>query len=116
VRPDTFRHDCDKENDMDDASDTRTPAAPVGTKLRYVDRPECMETFADFIVSSTFDGQTLRLEFGVTRLDEIRQDVPVTGRRYPACRLVLSGPAALELISRMQQIGTALSRAGLLKQ
>jgi hypothetical protein len=101
---------------MDEASGTRSQPAAVGAKLRYVDRPECLETFADSIVSSTFDGQTLRLELGVTRLDEIRQDVPVTGRRYPACRLVLTASAAVELINRMQHIATAMTRAGLLKQ
>lgn len=101
---------------MDEAPSTKAPAAPVGAKLRYVDRPECTETFADSIVSSTFDGQTLRLEFGVTRLDEIKQDVPLTGRRYPACRLVLPAAAALELINRMQHIAAALSRSGMLKQ
>jgi hypothetical protein len=52
----------------------------------------------------------LRLEFGITRLDEIKQNTPVTGRRYPSCRLVLSPAAAMELIKRTQQIAAALTK------
>jgi len=83
--------------------------------LRLVDRPEVAETFADSITGLTFDGQTLRIEFGITRLDEVKPNAPVTGRRYPACRIVLPPGAAIDLINRMQQIATALSQAGLVK-
>ena len=80
--------------------------------IRYVDRPDIAETFADSVSGLVFDGQTLRIEFAVTRLDEIKPDSPITGRRYPACRLALSPAAALDLINRMQQIGAALAQAG----
>jgi hypothetical protein len=83
--------------------------------VRYVDRPECEETFADSINSVFFDGQTLRIEFGVTRMDEMKKDAPVTGRRYPACRLVLPPAAAIELINKMQQTAAALEQAGIVK-
>jgi hypothetical protein len=83
--------------------------------IRYVDRPDIGETFADSISGLVFDGQTLRIEFAVTRLDEIKPNTPITGRRYPACRLVLPTAAAIELINRMQQIGTALTQAGVAK-
>jgi len=89
----------------------KKPAAmQANATVRYVDRPECTEIFADSIVGSVFDGQTLRLEFGVTRLDEIKPNAPITGRRYPACRLALSANAAVELINRMQQIAALLYR------
>jgi hypothetical protein len=91
------------------------PAAQQTATLRYVDRPECAETFADAINNVVFDGQTLRIEFGVTRMDEMKKDAPVTGRRYPACRLVLPPAAAIELINRMQQAAAALEQAGLVK-
>lgn len=84
-------------------------------ELRYVDRPDCHETFADSINSVVFDGQTLRIEFGVTRLDELKPDAPVTGRRYPACRLVLAPAAAIDLINKMQQTGAAMKQAGVVK-
>ena len=60
-------------------------------------------------------GQSLRIEFGITRLDEVKPNTPVTGRRYPAERLVLTPVAAVELINRMQQVGAALTQAGVLK-
>src|SRR5450830_1109819 len=60
------------------------PPRPAVT-LRYLDRPDCLETFADSISGLSFDGQTLRLEFAVTRMDDLKPDAPVTGRRYPVC-------------------------------
>ena len=83
--------------------------------VRYVDRPECVETFADSINSVFFDGQTMRLEFGITRMDEMKKDQPLSGRRYPACRLVLAPAAAMELINRMQQTAAALQQAGIVR-
>jgi hypothetical protein len=83
--------------------------------IRYVDRPEIGETFADSITGLVFDGQTLRIEFGVTRVDAVKPDAPITGRRYPTSRIVLSPGAAIELINRMQQIGAALTQAGVAK-
>jgi len=94
------------------AADTREKQTAT---IRYVDRVEVAETFADSISGLIFDGQTLRIEFAVTRLDEIRPNMPITGRRYPACRLALSPAAAIDLINRMQQIGAALTSAGAAK-
>ncbi|HXX04328.1 MAG TPA: hypothetical protein VEJ37_08335 [Xanthobacteraceae bacterium] len=82
------------------------------TTVRYIDRPDVMETFADAISGLVFDGQTLRIEFAVTRLDEVKPNSAITGRRYPACRLALPAAAAVDLINRMQQIGAALRKAG----
>src|SRR3954462_7560745 len=90
------------------------PAAQTAT-IRYIDRPECSETFADSINSVYFDGQSLRIEFGITRLDDVKPNTPVTGRRLPAQRMVLPPLAAVELINRMQQVGAALTQAGVLK-
>jgi hypothetical protein len=88
----------------------------VATNFRYVDRPDEPETFADSITGLFFDGQTLRIEFAVTRVDEVKPNSPVTGRRYPACRLVLPPSAAVDLINRMQQVGAELTQAGMAKQ
>ena len=93
-------------------------AAPATRQvaLRYVERPECMETFADSIAHLSFDGQALRIEFAVTRMDDVKPNAVMTGRRMPACRLVLPPAAAVELINRMQQIAAALTQAGVLRQ
>jgi hypothetical protein len=96
---------------MEQKSDKPSPPAT----LRYVDRPDLAETFADSITSLLFDGQSLRMEFGVSRLDEMKPNVPTTGRRYPACRLVLTPMAAIELINRMQQVASAMVQAGVVK-
>ena len=102
------------------ASASTGPAAAPGASaerqaatIRYIDRPELEETFADSVTALFFDGQTLRLEFAVTRLDDIKGITPITGRRYPACRVVLPPAAAVDLINRMQQIGAALTQSGI---
>lgn len=84
--------------------------------IRYLDRADMEETFADSVTGLIFDGQTLRIEFGVTRFDDVKPNAPITGRRYPACRLVLPPAAAVDLINRMQQITAALTQAGVVKQ
>jgi len=83
--------------------------------VRYIDKPDCAETFADSVNSVFFDGQTMRIEFGITRMDEMKKDQAMTGRRYPACRLVLAPAAAIDLINKMQQTGAAMAQAGLVK-
>jgi hypothetical protein len=93
----------------------QTPQAPQ-VQFQYVDRPEVAETFADFVQRIQFDGQTLRLEFCVSRLEDQRPPAPATGKRYPACRLVLSASAAVDLMNKMQQITAGLIKAGVLKQ
>ena len=83
--------------------------------IRYVDRADLGETFADSITGLIFEGQMLRIELGVTRFDEMKPNAPITGRRYPACRLVLPPAAAVDLINRMQQIAAVLTEAGVVK-
>ncbi len=46
--------------------------------IRYIDRPDVEETFADAVSALVFDGQSLRIEFAVTRLDEIKHNSPMT--------------------------------------
>jgi hypothetical protein len=95
---------------------TNSPAtAQTAATIRLVDRPELAETFADSVNSLLFDGQMLRIELGVTRLDEVKPKTSLSGRRYPACRIVLPPAAAVDLINRMQQIASALTQAGVVK-
>jgi hypothetical protein len=84
-------------------------------KFRYEDIPELSETFADSIGHWRFDGHTLRIEFTVSRFDEGKEAEPLSGRRYPVCRLVLSTPAAIDLINRCRQTAAALEKVGLAK-
>jgi hypothetical protein len=104
-----------KNNKAATAPSAAKPAEGQTATIRYIDRPECTETFADSINHVYFDGQSLRIEFGITRLDEMKPNTPVSGRRFPAQRMVLTPGAAVELINRMQQVGQALTQAGILK-
>jgi hypothetical protein len=88
------------------------PAEWQTPTFRHVDRPDCAETFADSITGVFFDGQTLRIEFSVSRMDETKPGAPLTGHRTPVCRLVVPPSTALDLVQKMQQVGAALAKAG----
>jgi hypothetical protein len=103
------------ENDQSKETPGSGAANRQQVTLRFVDQPELAETFADSIAHLSFDGQSLRIEFAVTRMDDVKQGAALTGRRYPACRLVLPPAAAVELINRMQQVANALTQAGVLR-
>jgi hypothetical protein len=66
------------------SSSASTVAAPSSrpeastAAIRQIDRPEIAETFADAINGVVFDGQTLRIEFAVMRLDEVKANTPIS--------------------------------------
>src|SRR5437763_10097425 len=88
---------------------------PPQIRYQYVDRPEVAEVFADFVNRIQFDGQTLRFEFCVSRMEDQEPPAAPAGKRYPSCRLVLSAAAAVDLMNKMQQITASLIKAGVLK-
>ena len=88
---------------------------PQRPKFRYQDLPELNETFADSIGGWSYDGNTLRMELLVSRLDPMKAGEQPTGRAVPVCRLVLSTRAAVELIRAASQITGALTQAGVLR-
>ena len=51
----------------------------ASASVRYVDRADMVETFADSVTGLIFDGQTLRIEFGVTRFDDVKPNAPLSG-------------------------------------
>jgi hypothetical protein len=85
-------------------------------KLRYQDRADLFETFADAVGPWSFDGNTLRIEFLVTRMDPPKKDEPRTGRQYPVSRLALTANGAMELLNHCRQLTAALEKSGLLKK
>jgi hypothetical protein len=93
---------------------TKAPEQPT-LNLQRVDLPSLAETFADSIDLVFFDGQTLRINFGVTRFDQPQQPGKVNARRLPACRLVLTPRAAVELMNQIQQLMARMVQAGVLK-
>jgi hypothetical protein len=89
------------------------PTEQQGLTIQRVDLPELSETFADSIESVVFDGQTLRINCGVTRYEQSKQTT--TAHRYPACRLVLTLGAAVELANQLQKQMAAMIQSGVLK-
>jgi|SRR5580658_8899127 hypothetical protein len=85
------------------------------TPVRYVDLPEPGEIFADSLHAVAWDGQTMRLEFCVTRYGETASAGAVAeATRYPACRLVLTAPAVAALYNRLHKTVAAMAEAGLI--
>jgi hypothetical protein len=84
--------------------------------IRYVDLPELSETFADSVHTMVWDGQTLRVEFCVTRFPEQAASTTKEAQRLPACRLVMTSAAAVDLFNRLQQTMNALAQAGVVTQ
>lgn len=85
-------------------------------QIRFVDRPEVTETFADSIRSLGFDGQTMRIEFCTVRMDPPKSPESRTGRQYPTCRMVLTPNAAIDLYGRLQQIIQAMEKSGAIQR
>ena len=84
-------------------------------EVQYIDLPNIQETFTDNIRAVHVDGAGLRIEFCVTRLDPFKPGETVRARSYPVCRLVIAGPAAVDLINKMQQVGASMAEKGLAK-
>jgi hypothetical protein len=84
----------------------------LSATVRYLDRPDLEEIFADSISSLIFDDETVRVEFVVTRLGKEMADSPISARQYSVCRLVLPLTAAIDFVNRMQQMAPVLTQAG----
>jgi hypothetical protein len=91
---------------------TKTDPKARQPKLRYQDRPEINEIFADSVRVCVFDGQLMRIEFTVTRLDDPGALGILEGRQMPVCRLVLNRAALVDLLGKVGQLGAALKQAG----
>ncbi len=99
---------------MAESTSAVLPGAPA-IPMDKVDLPDLRETFADAIENVVFDGQSMRIEFCVTRLEQREKAAP-RAKRYPACRLVLTPNAAVELMKQMRHLASGLANAGVVKQ
>ena len=104
-------------------SPTKAAAAPAPattnnakTQLRYEDRPNLLETFADNVQRMTFDGRTLRIEFCVERPDEQTAAQQKTARSIPVVRLVLDLDGAVDLFNKINSLQSALERQGVIRK
>lgn len=84
-------------------------------KFPVVPHHEIGETFVDQMGTVSFDGATLRIEFAVARMDELKPGSQPTGERHTVCRLVLSAPCAIDLMNQLQHVAAQLAAAGLIK-
>lgn len=97
-----------------------TARAGGSPEPKYIDRPEVSEVFADRLEHLFFDGATLRMEFTVTRTDPAGATPGKPMREakrwsYTACRIVLSGRGAAELLNKMQELQGLMLQHGLLQ-
>jgi hypothetical protein len=84
---------------------------PSGPTYSYVDLPEMPETFADSVHALLFDGQMLKITCAVNRMDAAQSPNQTGGKRYPACRLVLTATGAAELINQVTKLGAAIAKS-----
>lgn len=87
--------------------------AAASPKIEYVDVPGISETYADTVQGMMFDGQNVRLELCVTRMQEPKNgSAQLTGKRQTACRVVLPLSAALDLSNKLGRVLTTLAKRG----
>jgi hypothetical protein len=101
------------------AEEAAKPGQSAGSRqprLRYQDRHDLEETFADSIRSCVFDGQLMRIEFTVSRFDDPGALGVLEGRQVPTCRLVLNRTAMADLFNRLGQLSNVLKQAGVVAE
>jgi hypothetical protein len=89
------------------------PQTAASPRIQDVDVPSICETYADAVRGMMFDGQSVRMELCVTRMEEPKDGSgELTGKRQTACRVVLPLSAALELSSKLSSMLTTLAKRG----
>ncbi len=92
------------------------PKTDAPIELRYEDRHDLVETFADNVQRMSFDGRTLRIEFCVQRADEPDpKAAQKTGRAVPVVRLVLDLEGAVDLFNKINSLQAAMQNIGVIK-
>jgi hypothetical protein len=82
------------------------------SQARYIDSVQPAEIFADSLHTMVWEGNTLRIEFCVTRFPDIALKGEKQPEQHPACRLVLTAPVATALFNRLQETMNALAKTG----
>jgi hypothetical protein len=82
----------------------------------YLDRPEVNETFIDIVEGISVDNHCLRIELSVTRINLRKRTNPLSGSRYPACRLVMPIATVPDLYNQLSQIINAMEKKGTVKK
>jgi hypothetical protein len=83
------------------------------SQARYIDSVQPAEIFADSLHTMVWDGNTLRIEFCVTRFPDAALKGEKQPEQHPACRLILTAPLATALFNRLQETMNALAKTGI---
>lgn len=84
-------------------------------QIEYHDRIDVTETFVNSMSKCFFTEGIATIELCVTRLDKPDPSKPPMGKKYPACRLVLTPSAVVELFQSLNGIMGAMEREGIIK-
>ena len=95
---------------------TPPPRSQPQRQLAYVDRPEISETFVDSLWRVYFDGQTIRMDFVVNRMDDPRPQTPPSGKAVTASRIVIPVAGMVEMLSKLQNLADQLRAQGTVRQ
>ena len=91
-------------------------AQPVQIGLRYVDRPEISETYADSVEKASFDGNAVKIEFCVHRISvPVPSQLP-SGEKHTCCRLVLPLAGLIQMSGQIQELLSSLEQQGVIKK
>lgn len=86
---------------------------PANTPIRHIERHDLRETFADSLGTASFDGNTVRIELCVQRLDPLEPARPPSASQHPVCRLVLAPGVAVALYNQLTQLIGIMEGKGL---
>lgn len=84
-------------------------------QIVYTDRLDVTETFANSIDKCFFTEGMANIELCVTRLNKPDPPNPPTGKKYPACRLILTPQAVIQLFQGLNGIMGAMEKEGIIK-
>ena len=82
------------------------------SQARYIDNVHPAEIFADSLHTMVWEGNTLRIEFCVTRFPDAALKGEKQPEQHPVCRLVLTAPVAAGLFNRLRETMNALTKTG----
>ena len=85
-------------------------------QIQYEERLDVTETFANSMDKCIFSEGVANIELCVTRLDKPEPPNPPTGKKYPACRLVLTPQAVIQLFQGLTGIMRAMENEGIIKK
>ena len=85
-------------------------------QVQYIDRLDVPETFVNSLGNWFFSDGIANIELCVTRIDKPKPPNPPTGKKYPACRLVLTPQAVVDLFQNLNTLMGIMKKEGLIEQ